>query len=543
MSGTVLYPFARLRRVALGTLLAAAAVTCVDAADFVGQNTGAIPDNNAAGRDVTFTVSGLAGGINEVRLSLGLQHTFIGDLEVVLISPGGLAQLVVMGRAGNNRGAGSGIQSNLDGIYEFGDAAAGDLWAAIVGPDTNFVLPPGKYRSTTAGRVGLSDIGGCSTHLNRAFSRLSGAQANGVWTLHVADRAGADTGAINGATLSIEASDALFAGGFEEGEPDTPAPAVSDTRGRCKETFYDFTGTGLSSYTTVQNTGGGPEGEITWSVRENDGTVSGALQSFVLGDASNVFIDGDFDGDGIRDATVWRAQTGIFTVRRSSRPNDVPLRLQLGQIGDDATHIGDYDGDNVSDLAVYRAGAAGGDPSFTLIRLSRDGSERSIETGENGHFPSGGLDYNLDTLADMAIQSNAGGGTARFRLFDGGTGAMFGEFIFGTPTDVIVTGNHVGDRVGDTTVARGVGGNIEWKTRDGSTAVESAAVLVGLSATDFLLGGDYDGDGLDDYAVWRPSAIPDASKFIVRRSSTPAPLLEVPGGQNGHYPVASSRKH
>ena len=36
-----------------------------------------------------------------------------------------------------------------------------------------------------------------------------------------------------------------------------------------------------------------------------------------------------------------------------------------------------------------------------------------------------------------------------------------------------------------------------------------------------------DGDGLDDYSVWRPSAMPGQSKFIIRRSTNTGVLLEV----------------
>ena len=53
--------------------------------------------------------------------------------------------------------------------------------------------------------------------------------------------------------------------------------------------------------------------------------------------------------------------------------------------------------------------------------------------------------------------------------------------------------------------------------------------------------GDYDGDGLDDYSVWRPSAMPGQSKFIIRRSTNTGVLLEVFAGEQGDYPVANTR--
>ncbi|HRD54717.1 MAG TPA: hypothetical protein PKY96_18935, partial [Flavobacteriales bacterium] len=50
--------------------------------------------------------------------------------------------------------------------------------------------------------------------------------------------------------------------------------------------------------------------------RSNDGTVSGAQSSFVLGIASDYFLSGDWDGDGIDDAAVWRAgASGQFIIR------------------------------------------------------------------------------------------------------------------------------------------------------------------------------------------------------------------------------------
>jgi len=64
-----------------------------------------------------------------------------------------------------------------------------------------------------------------------------------------------------------------------------------------------------------------------------------------------------------------------------------------------------------------------------------------------------------------------------------------------------------------------------------------------VSTTDITLSGDYDGDGVDDYAVWRPSATVGQSKFIVRRSLFPATPLEVFLGLNSDYPAANARSH
>ena len=72
----------------------------VHAADFVGTNLGAIPDNNPAGIDVTFPVSGMSAPLGDVSVSMTLNHTWAGDLEATLIAPNGKARRVLFGRLG-----------------------------------------------------------------------------------------------------------------------------------------------------------------------------------------------------------------------------------------------------------------------------------------------------------------------------------------------------------------------------------------------------------------------------------------------------------
>lgn len=520
------------RRKLMGLMLATMAGTSM-AADFAGGGAGPIPDSNQTGLTVSFNVSGISSGVGRLALKLDLAHTFVGDLEATLRAPGGVAQLVVFGRVGRTPAFTLGRSANLGGVYEFSDRAAADLWATAATLTSSETVPPGAYRTSGAGVAGTWR-GGCTTWLAGAFAGLTGAQVNGTWTLTIADRVGGDTGSINSALLSIgEAADDLFSDGFD-------APVT----GSCQRVRSDYTASGRSSYVLVRNTGGGPGGAITWYVKDNDGSAAGAESNFELGNASDFFVDGDIDGDGIADAIVWSAgATGQFKVRRSSRPGLTPLLVSFGTTGDDPKHIGDYDGDGIDDLAVYRAGTGAGAPSHTLIRLSSTGKVRDLVTGENGAFPNGGIDYTGDGRADMAIQSNAGGGVANIRIFDGMDGALAATFNFGAPSDVMVLGNHFGTSLGDITTIRGVSGDIQWTTRDGQTGIGQPAVALGASASDYPLSGDFDGDGLDDYAVWRPSATAGASKFIVRRSSSPATPLEVPMGQSGDYPVENSRTH
>ena len=204
--------------------------------------------------------------------------------------------------------------------------------------------------------------------------------------------------------------------------------------------------------------------------------------------------------------------------------------------------VGDYDGDGFDDAAVYRDGATPGAPSFFLIRLSSTGAQRTIAAGEDGSFPSAGIDQNGDNRADITVQSNAGGGNARFRSYGGSSGFNFLATNLGLITDSIVVGNHAGTLRGDTTLVRSVGGVFSWVTRETFTGTVQQTIEFGQSG-DFVVTGDYDGDGLDDHALWRPSSAVGLSKFIVRRSTSVAVPIEVPSGLQGDYPVARSRIH
>lgn len=505
------------------------------AVDYPGVGVGAIPDNNPAGINITFDAATFNQQVGGVSLRLGINHTYVADLKIKLTSPSGVSSLVIFSRVGR-RSTGGGGSSNLAGVYTFSDLGA-DFWATAAPLASASNIPPGAYRTSTGGvdlvGGGTNDHGGCFTSLAGAFLGLNPVDASGTWTLNIADVVSGDIGTASSAVLSLTpVPDSISRNGFEIA-----------SRGTCKSASFDFTGTGRSDYVTLRNTGGGPSGAVTWFVKSNDGTPGGGAEtSFLHGIATDFFVSGDWDGDGISDAAIWRpGAPGLYILRLSTRPSR-PFALPFGLTGDDPKIVDDFNGDGITDFAIYRAGATTGAVSHTLIKLSSTFVDRDFITGENGAFPCSG-DYNGDGAADIGVQNNAGGGVASFRLFDGLAGGQFATFALGTPTDVIVDGNFTGDFVDDMTVIRGVGGVIQWTSRNGSTGVTQATVPFGNSATDFVLTGDYDGDGLDDYSTWRPSTTPGQSKFTLRLSTAPATPIDVFFGANGDYPVANFRTH
>lgn len=525
-----------MRRNIMGLALAGIAAAWAGSAaadEFSGANLGVIPDNNPAGLDVTFSVTGMTAPLADISVSVTLTHSWGGDLEAMLIAPNGKARRVLFGRLGSATQGSLGTSRDFSGTYRFDDRG-GDLWAAVAASTT--LIPAGTYRASTAATPSSAiKTGGCTAPITSAFAALSSAQINGVWTLRIADRSIDDTGLVSAAKLRLTPQDdALFGDGFD-----------GLVRGSCIHAPFDYTGSNRTSYAFVRNTGGGANGEVTWFIRDNDGTTSGPERTVVLGNAQDFFVGGDFDGDNVWDPAVWvSGNPGRYKIKLSSRPADAPpVEIEYGKTGDDPTHAGDYDGDGKFDLALYRAGANAGDTSYMFIRLSGDGSERILPAGVNGNFASGGTDFTGDGAADIAVQSNAGGGVAHFDIRNGSNGVVVNSFNFGSPSDVIVAGNHTGNAQADVTTVQGSGGNVQWTTRDGATGTVQPAVIFGTSATDYVLSGDFDGDGLDDYSIWRPSATAGQTKFSIRPSATPATPFDVFFGQNGDYPVANSRRH
>ncbi len=145
-----------------------------------------IPDNNPTGANATITVPAGAGTISGLRVSVGITHTFIGDLIIRLTKDAAGADLI------NRPTSCSG--DNIDAT--FFDAAAGTPNTCVAGPPA---------------------IGG-DKRPQQAFTVFDGVSAAGTWTLNVADRAGVDVGTIDSVCLELPASgpgDGLFEDGFE----------------------------------------------------------------------------------------------------------------------------------------------------------------------------------------------------------------------------------------------------------------------------------------------------------------------------------------
>jgi hypothetical protein len=294
----------------------------------------------------------------------------------------------------------------------------------------------------------------------------------------------------------------------------------------------DFSGDGRTDFVVVRNTGGGPNGQLTWFYQQNGGPANSATS---WGLNSDWVLSEDFDGDQKDDIVVWRggpAGTAAFYILQSSTST---LRvIPFGQDGDVPSVVADYDNDGMADAAVYR----GSSPAFWFYLPSSNpgGGINAVQWGTIGDILAPG-DFDGDGRNDFGIARNNGSGGLDFwRLLS--TGVSLPVVTFGTPSDFYVPGDYDGDSKTDIATARQLGsGTMRWQFISSATG----NVITGNwgAANDLPVQGDYDGDGLTDFAVWRRGVNPGESAFWVLNSSTGG-FSVTPWGQPADFPVAAA---
>lgn len=162
-----------------------------------------IPDNGENGTlagFITNTINvsghGLIGTIADISIDVGISHSFIGDLKIMIESPEG-DFLGLMSRPGiNEPGDGTGCCGNGSdwlGTTETwsiaGNVDPENMSSALLGVGTAWAASPQSMVATYGSLNSMSD--------------LLGSTANGNWTLYVSDAASLDTGSLDSWSLNI----------------------------------------------------------------------------------------------------------------------------------------------------------------------------------------------------------------------------------------------------------------------------------------------------------------------------------------------------
>jgi hypothetical protein len=181
-----------------------------------------------------------------------LTHTFPADIDMLLVSPNGIAVMLMSDACGGSR------VTNLNLTFNDETTAVGPAGNL---PTTN--CTSGSYRPTNYGGDETMPAPAPGLPYHDRLSIFDGINPNGTWQLFIVDDTGPDSGFITGSvTLSISTSTSMpnivANGAFSSGT--TNWNTFGDGAGNVVSGVYQFQRTGANAFTIFQNTG------INWPI-------------------------------------------------------------------------------------------------------------------------------------------------------------------------------------------------------------------------------------------------------------------------------------
>jgi uncharacterized repeat protein (TIGR03803 family) len=411
-------------------------------------------------------------------------------------------------------------------------ATDGDFYGTTVAFQGIHVAYGTIFKMTPGGTVAvLNDLASYASLIQATDGNFYGTTVSGLlspqeWTAFKMTSSGTVTilasnvGA--GQAALVQATDGNFYGTSEGGGAFSSGTAFQMTPSGSITVLHAFTGgaDGASpAASLIQATDGDFYG-TTYS-----GGASGTGVVFRLGPHAAPARDGDFDGDGKADITVYRPSSGGWYVLRSSTgyttygtymwglPADVPVR-------------GDFDGDGKEDIAVYRPSNGG----WYILQSSTDYTTYvSYLWGLPGDVPVPG-DYDGDGKTDIAVDRPSNG---TWYILQSSTGyTTYTAHAWGIGGDMPVPADYDGDGKTDIAAYRPSTGT--WYILPSSTNDTTYVSYVWGLAGDVPVQADYDGDGKVDPAVYRPS---NGGWYFLRSSTSYTTYGSYLWGLTGDMPV------
>jgi hypothetical protein len=204
----------------------------------------------------------------------------------------------------------------------------------------------------------------------------------------------------------------------------------------------------------------------------------------------------DFDGDSKSDVGVYRPTDGIWHLLQSKLGY---TGFQFGSSNDKLVPA-DYDGDGKTDIAIWRELPSGEAAFYIFESLTR--TVRTESFGKNGDITSAVGDWDGDGKADIAVFRDSAFGSQSYFFYLGSwnnSKKFVTSLAWGTEGDVPQRGDFDGDGLMDAAVFRP--SNNTWYILQSSNN-QIVYQQWGL-ASDKFVPSDYDGDGKTDLAVFR----------------------------------------
>ena len=261
---------------------------------------------------------------------------------------------------------------------------------------------------------------------------------------------------------------------------------------------------------------------------------------------------GDYDGDGKTDRAIVASDGRWYILLSStgSAPPDIPWGWQWsGMDSSSRLALGDYDGDGKTDRAIVTS-----DSRWYILLSSTGSAPPDIPWGWqwSGMTPSFRLalgDYDGDGKTDRAVVDP---NTAQWYVLSSSTGSAPPDIPWGwqwpgmSPSDRLVLGDYDGD--GKTDRAMVAASDSKWYILSSSTGSAPPDIpwgwqWSGMTPSFCLALGNYDGDGNTDRAVVDPNTGQwyILGSFVFSPSPTPTPTqTPAPVGGIAEYPQLES---
>jgi hypothetical protein len=239
---------------------------------------------------------------------------------------------------------------------------------------------------------------------------------------------------------------------------------------------------------------------------------TGTPGAVTWGAAGDTIVPGDYDGDGKTDLAYVR--NGIWNIKKSS--NGQSQQVSWGLAGDIPVP-GDFDGDGRADFVMFRLSEG-----QWYFHYSSGVPDSVVVFGQSGDIPVSG-DFNADGRADLglfrpgasahwyvklSVPSVASPPGPAYRtwftheLGDPPAATGYYDYSFGTAGDIPVPGDYDGDGVTDLAVFRPSTG--VWHVSKSSSKFTANLTAQWGTSTDVPVSGDFDGDAKTDFAIFRP---------------------------------------